>query len=353
MYPRLIAGDFVSVLRPHRPKNMDGKVVRGTDGVPRLVVSAQIQVSVPAASLADLVMYTEWQARTWHDGQLDWLESTGGAEEAYGEQVASVADTIRLALRGIGSITQWRHRIDTLPCSCARLRRWCPHRFSREASRNLTHALLSYILLELGSACPLPVLSREVLLAALIARNAAIEGDAETVDAFSRTWLGLTRPAQWRKAVEMALLGDCVDQLGIGMTDDLVVAELLRRHSNSEHRQLQPLWERRVHGKNVALLSYPVDDGLSLADVLADPRLLEDTVLKDKFTDSRIDSVLRRLHEAEEDLALGWARSTDSWAQAALAAGHPDTYGERVRRKLKRLGEQHTARTAAAGMAAR
>lgn len=54
---------------------------------------------------------------------------------------------------------------------------------------------------------------RSALREALSARNAAIEGDSERVDLFSKSWLKLDRPAAWRPAVEMALLGDWVGTL--------------------------------------------------------------------------------------------------------------------------------------------
>ncbi|MFK0203440.1 hypothetical protein [Streptomyces lavendulae] len=65
---------------------------------------------------------------------------------------------------------------------------------------------------------------REVLLLALAARNAAIEGDHATVDAFARDVLGITRPELWRDGVVDALLGDWVYRLGQYLTDP----ELLR-----------------------------------------------------------------------------------------------------------------------------
>ncbi|MCX4411261.1 hypothetical protein OG840_59755 [Streptomyces sp. NBC_01764] len=112
--------------------------------------------------------------------------------------------------------------------------------------------------------------ARVALCAALTARNAAIEGDAETVDAFSRTWLGLSHPAAWRKAVEAALLGDWVEALGRGLATDDYVQALLDRHTRSEHRALQPLWERRVLGKRTALLGQPLSPGLSVQDLLTE-----------------------------------------------------------------------------------
>ncbi|WP_461091774.1 hypothetical protein [Streptomyces incanus] len=123
-----------------------------------------------------------------------------------------------------------------------------------DAGRN-TISVVARVFLMLATLPETPSApARVALCAALTARNAAIEGDAETIDAFSRTWLGLSHPAAWREAVEAALLGDWVEALGRGLATDDYVQALLDQHARSEHRALQPLWERRVRGKRTALL---------------------------------------------------------------------------------------------------
>ncbi|WP_328459368.1 hypothetical protein [Streptomyces sp. NBC_00448] len=49
----------------------------------------------------------------------------------------------------------------------------------------------------------------------------------------------------------------------------------------------------------------------------------------------------------EAEVALRWAVDGGGWEQAALSAGLPEAYGERVRCKLKRLGARHRERAAA------
>ncbi|MCQ4045836.1 hypothetical protein ACFOSC_27840 [Streptantibioticus rubrisoli] len=71
-----------------------------------------------------------------------------------------------------------------------------------------------------------------------------------------------------------------------------------------------------------------------------------------RFCDPRLDRVFRGLAPAEEAVALVWADGGTSWEGAALDTGLPAAYGERVRRKLKRLGERCTARTVAAAVTA-
>lgn len=214
---------------------------------------------------------------------------------------------------------------------------------------NLYRAVSS-MLLALAAAAPWQLTCSERLLLqnALVARNAAIEGDHATVDEFSRTWLGLERPARWRAAVEMALLGDWVDRLRDRAADDPALRHLLRREADEAHHQMLPLWEHRTRGQRVTLLSRPVGDGLTLADVVTDRRCPESLLVDDEFQDQRIGAVLRQLAEPEEKVARTWAAGADSWAVAAVDSAQPAAYGERVRRKLHRLGARQTERAAAA-----
>ncbi|MEV0192383.1 hypothetical protein AB0I39_28105 [Kitasatospora purpeofusca] len=214
--------------------------------------------------------------------------------------------------------------------------------------------LIAQVLLKLAEVVRLLRASpttHEAFLAALTARNAAIEGDDSTVDEFSRTWLGITRPEQWREAVQSALLGDWVDALGWGLANGPATLELLRQHARTEHRRLQPLWERKVCGRRLRLLDDPVADGLTLRDALADHRRPEDAVLAGELADSRLTSVLRSLKPDEAAVAAVWMQADRiTWAEAAAATGvdNPADLGERVRRKLRRLGNLHTQRASAA-----
>ncbi|MGW0964101.1 hypothetical protein ACWD4K_35040 [Streptomyces gelaticus] len=233
-------------------------------------------------------------------------------------------------------------------------------RFSRRTLEDVRHSPVQFIamvLIRLAEAVRLmrnlPA-TREVLTAALVARNAAVEGDTETVDAFSRDWLGLTDPQGWRSAVENALLGEWVHHLGRGVLRDPQLRDLLNQHTRIEHRNLQPLWERRVRGRRVRLLQDLIADGLTLADTVADNRRPEDALLRRELDDSRLAAVFRGLTQQEAEVAAAWAADPKStWLQAAAALGHrePASFGERVRRKLKRLGAVQVERAAATGVA--
>ncbi|GGR00732.1 hypothetical protein [Kitasatospora griseola] len=193
--------------------------------------------------------------------------------------------------------------------------------------------------------------TRAALLAALTARNAAIDGDAVTVDAFSRNWLNLSDPARWREAVENALLGDWVDHLGTGALRDPELAALLHRHARIEHRNLQPLWERRVRGRRSVLLSQPIGRDMNVADLLIDLREPDRELLSEELSDCRLAEALRGFAPEEAEVVLAWAGDPDfNWAQAAAMVGHPDprAFGERVRRKARRIGVRCTTRALAA-----
>ncbi|GAA3679307.1 hypothetical protein GCM10022420_071000 [Streptomyces iranensis] len=79
-----------------------------------------------------------------------------------------------------------------------------------------------------------------------------------------------------------------------------------------------------------------------LADLVTDGSTPEDAVLRAVLADRRVVAVLRKLYRDEATVAHSWSETGDTWRQAARDAGLPAAYGERVRRKLKRLGAQHT-----------
>ncbi|MFE2293881.1 hypothetical protein [Streptomyces sp. NPDC059452] len=212
---------------------------------------------------------------------------------------------------------------------------------------NFIAAVLKALAVQLTSH-PLPV-AREAVIAALVARNAAIEGDVEAVDEFTRSWLGIGSPEMWREAVETALLGDWVETLGARLSGDAEAMALLGRHARVEHLHLQPIWERKAFGHRVRLLEDPVSEGRTLGDFITDRRLPEDRVLG-CVEDDRVPSALRALAPEERAVAEVYAASRMTWSQAAEATGADDpvAFGERVRRKLKRLGRRRKELAAAA-----
>jgi hypothetical protein len=280
---------------------------------------------VPVAARPDLSLEERWNCSMqlfhfWHQTQGDAF--THATVRALGliARVAEVLEEVRLS-----------EGTETVECPDC---------------RELSGRALAGILLDLHEDLRTCVTwpDRSGMHRALRARNDAIEGDAEAVDGFSDGWLRLPRPAAWREAVEMALLGEWVESLGDGTADEPALVALLRRRIQSEHRRLQPLWERTVLGRRTVLLGTPVGDGLALGDLLVVPGGTEEAALAPEFLDPRVVAVLRQLRAPEEVVARSWALTGDAWARAAVEAGLPAEYGERVRRKLKRLGARHAVR---------
>lgn len=185
---------------------------------------------------------------------------------------------------------------------------------------------------------------------AFLARNAALEGDAEVVDAFTKDVLG-RHPGRWRGAVEMALLGDWVD-LWACRDGAFYVKDVLEREAEEHHSQLKPLWKRKARGKQTLLLGQPVGATRTVEDLLVDHRTPEQKLLSNEL-DTRIASVLKAMRPAEQALALEWSAARDSWGSVARELSYEQQFGDRVRRKLKRLGARHMDRAAAADRTAR
>ncbi|GAB7109603.1 hypothetical protein JCM4814A_79180 [Streptomyces phaeofaciens JCM 4814] len=149
----------------------------------------------------------------------------------------------------------------------------------------------------------------------------------------------LCRSERWREAVSTALVGSWCDPLW--QTGQLPHSALgaLRAEARSVHRQLVPVWRRRTRAGRVLSLDADLG-GLSLHDlVAADVDLLAHTQ-GGVFADERLNAVLRGLDPAERTVVFAYAESEGTtWTEAATYAGavEPKSFGERVRRKVKRL----------------
>ncbi|WP_412075295.1 hypothetical protein ACLF6K_04850 [Streptomyces xanthophaeus] len=190
------------------------------------------------------------------------------------------------------------------------------------------------------------------LLWTLHARIGAIRGDTPEVDAFAHWCLGITKTdPEWREAVSMALMQDCFHDYLDGRTTVVDLLRTLKREAATFHQQQQPLWERKVRGRRLQLLDTRVASGLTLGDLISDKRLSEPDFLATELTDQRIVTVLRDLRPDETAVALAWMQTDGiTWAEAAasVCAPEPAALGDRVRRKLRRLGRRHSERAIAA-----
>jgi hypothetical protein len=138
-----------------------------------------------------------------------------------------------------------------------------------------------------------------------------------------------------------------VARLGTGTATNLYVRDLLAGHADAEHRYLQPVWEGRIRGERTVLLAQPIDEARTIADLLVDYRGPEQDFLS-RERDIRASAVLKQLAAEELAMALAWAEHGGHWPEVASELGQDRKFGERVRRKLERLGKRHTDRAAEA-----
>ncbi|MEV6851407.1 hypothetical protein [Actinoplanes sp. NPDC051411] len=131
------------------------------------------------------------------------------------------------------------------------------------------------------------------------------------------------------------------------------VKEVLLKRIRELHRNHRPISETELGHRRIVSLNTPLGQAdsdlvLTLAEALPDPGSVEDLVLSlPEFRDPRIDRVLARLKPGEREVADLYAvHDGMTWDLAAKAAGHPPAFGERVRRKLDRLGKDFTSRQA-------
>ncbi|MGW6875861.1 hypothetical protein ACWGHA_26380 [Streptomyces xanthophaeus] len=146
-----------------------------------------------------------------------------------------------------------------------------------------------------------------------------------------------------------ALLGDWVHRLGGYLTDPELL-RILHEYTAAENRRWKPLWERKANGRQVVLSSNLIAAGISLEESFTDRRTTEEAALNPLLGNEDVRSVLRGLQPDEATVAAYWAQGAGTWSEAAQLAGLADAAGERVRRKLRRLGIRRTERTAAAGV---
>ncbi|MGW0833999.1 hypothetical protein [Streptomyces prunicolor] len=169
------------------------------------------------------------------------------------------------------------------------------------------------------------------------ARQAAIAGEHEIVDQLITELLCLPLTEQWRDAVEMALMDDALNPDRI----DKSCLSLLHTLARAERLRWAPLWMRKARGGRLVLLSQQT--GVDVTDHQSP----EVVLLNSEFDDERLSFVLGGLTELERRLVQTWAGLGGSWGEAASAQGLDVRAGERVRRKVRRLGAEQIRRAGA------
>lgn len=192
-------------------------------------------------------------------------------------------------------------------------------------------------------------LARGAYLAALRARAAVLNGDDGPVAWFIEEWLVMRATPERIEAVSAALLEEGWDA-GIPEDPTRLLTDL-RSRTVRQARVLKPIWETRLNHRTIGTLDRTVttSDGTTLtaADLVPDPRTTEELALGAECEEQPLRLVLGRLKPFELQVTNAYARGGElTWAEAARLAGaaDPAAAGERVRRKLKRLGAEHSRR---------
>ncbi|MFB8247283.1 hypothetical protein ACFC5X_19850 [Streptomyces sp. NPDC055952] len=172
--------------------------------------------------------------------------------------------------------------------------------------------------------------------------------DAEMYSKDAARCLVLPYGPRWQQALETALLGPWSAPLRDTGELPSTALSALKAEARTLHRQLVPIWRRRTqHGR---VFSLDADlGGVSLHDLVATDLDLLSHTASGVFEDERLNTVLRALDPAERQVVFAYAEGDGAtWTEAAAAAGAtaPDAFGERVRRKAKRLAAEQRRRAA-------
>ena len=170
-----------------------------------------------------------------------------------------------------------------------------------------------------------------------------------TIDDFGARVLAVSRSPRWREALSHALAGGWSNPLMENGALPATALGTLKAEVRALHRQLVPVWRRRTRHGRVLSLDASLGESLSLHDLVAAD--VDDLGLPmgGVFDDERLNVLLRALQPAEREVVFAYAEGEGTtWTEAAAAAGaaDPDAFGERVRRKAKRLAAEHKRRLA-------
>ncbi|PCK23250.1 hypothetical protein CHR55_30330 [Rhodococcus qingshengii] len=180
-------------------------------------------------------------------------------------------------------------------------------------------------------------LAETALDAAIAARQAALNGDEKTVEAFARGWLGIKRLT--KEALD-AVVAALLDDSWLGKAVGSVAKFIYRLYVDVYHPTHRPIGETRLLGRMVGSLNWQVvqpSGGLAeRGDLLqapepganewqvSDPHAV---MLLDKFSADEREVLQAKFSTSERGM---------TWEMAAEDCGFPVKMGETVRRKLKR-----------------
>ncbi|WP_405891388.1 hypothetical protein OG427_38895 [Streptomyces sp. NBC_00133] len=162
---------------------------------------------------------------------------------------------------------------------------------------------------------------------------------------------------RWRNAVSTAVIGTWAEPLNTGGSIGPADLDRLRAETRATHRQLTPMWHRKVHGDRLWSLDFEFGEGLTSYDVLCcglDPFEVVSGTMHD---DPRINAALAQLSPAMRAVATAYGdtRSMLTWTEAAVRAAElaPELFreikdlkrfGDKARSRLSYLGKEHRKR---------
>ena len=262
----------------------------------------------------DLTRSLDWMNDSWHKGLLNAPWPNVQLPTMPLSNLVRMPETA-LATIGAGvnhwmSVTQNLHRL---------LRSW------KYVSLTETNSFLAF-------------LARSGFMAALRARDAVVHGDTEAVAEFIANWLHLKPTPERIEAVSAALLEEGWE------TEPSNVLKRIPILADRQRRALRPVWETQLAERKIGMLTQPIGpNGLTLGDLAIEEHSAEDIALKGALHPA-IETVMDQLKPDELEVAQVYMLGDVDWLEAAQEAGHPGEFGRRVNRKLKRLGNQYTAR---------
>ncbi|MFD7533788.1 hypothetical protein ACFV8E_40330 [Streptomyces sp. NPDC059849] len=169
------------------------------------------------------------------------------------------------------------------------------------------------------------------------------------LDSLAAKTLLLPRSDRWREAISTALFGGWSAPLWSEGFLPPAAAGALKAEARLLHRQLVPVWRRRTRHGRVLSLDAILGDGLALYDLVAADVDLLQRVGRGVFEDERLNAVMRGLAPAERQVVFAYAEGEGTtWAEAAAFtdATDPSAFGDRVRRKARRLAAEQRRRLA-------
>ncbi len=200
-------------------------------------------------------------------------------------------------------------------------------------------------------------LARGAIYAALRARRAVLYGRTDDLDAFIIEWLDQPVTSWRRDAVAVVLLEDDWLEMDLDFDDDTGVVHHIKTRASLEARNHKFIEETQLRGHRVGMLDRPVrrpgGEIATLSDLLVDPSSRKGVPIDVGYDDDRLNVLLGRLKPHEQEVVLAYGDgASETWESAAVAAGLPPEYGEKVRRKCKRERDVIASRAAAAARTA-